>query len=185
MSSSAPTSSFDPDFWYLDSGCDQHMTPNSSLLHSLTTTGVKSVTVANKESTPTAGEGTLTFLNPTGKPVSISGVLLVSNPGAKLLSVGQLKEKGSTVSFTSGSMQIHSHGFIIARGERVGRLYRLKLDVNPEYRRFHSYTAAASTIIKPHPGTATTPYTWHCHLGHPGASTTKSITNSQCCTFRQ
>ncbi|CAI7890883.1 unnamed protein product [Closterium sp. NIES-53] len=176
MTSSAPTSTFDPDFWYLDSGCDQHMTPNPSLLHSLTTTGVKSVTVANKESTPTAGEGILTFLNPTGKPVSISGVLLVPNLGANLLSVGQLEEKDCIFSFESGTVQIRYQGLLIARGERVGRLYRLKLDVNPEYRRLHGYTAAASTTIKPHPGTATTPYIWHCRLGHPGASTTKSIT---------
>ncbi|CAI6012012.1 unnamed protein product [Closterium sp. NIES-65] len=132
MTSSAPTSTFDPDYWYLDSGCDQHMTPNSSLLHSLTTTGVKSVTVANKESTPTAGEGILTFLNPTGKPVSISGVLLVPNLGANLLSVGQLEEKDCIFSFESGTVQIRYQGLLIARGERVGRLYRLKLDVNPE-----------------------------------------------------
>ncbi|CAI5981891.1 unnamed protein product [Closterium sp. NIES-64] len=154
MTSSAPTSTFDPDYWYLDSGCDQHMTPNSSLLHSLTTTGVKSVTVANKESTPTAGEGILTFLNPTGKPVSISGVLLVPNLGANLLSVGQLEEKDCIFSFESGTVQIRYQGLLIARGERVGRLYRLKLDVNPEYRRLHGYTAAASTSIKPHPVTS-------------------------------
>jgi hypothetical protein len=137
--------------WVIDSGASDHMTGNSSFISHITSTCSPSfVTVANGTKTPVQGKGTITTSD-----LTLSNVLYLPQFSFNLLSVHKL-----TVALNCSVAFYPSHcefqdlktKMMIGGGFVKDGLY---------------YFQPSSTSIPSALHSTTSPYQWHCRLGHP------------------
>lgn len=97
--------------WILDSGASQSMTGDASLLHDIVPLdGPITITTASSTSLVSRSSGVARFTNHKGERLAIEKVLYVSGLGFNLLSVGQLCDRGSQVSFDKDICTITKNG---------------------------------------------------------------------------
>ena len=86
------------DFWFLDSGCSNHMTGNEVFFESLDRSIRFEIKLGNNEIVEVSGKGTVNVITKHGKK-SISNVYFVPGLKHNLISVRQLSKKGYRVIF--------------------------------------------------------------------------------------
>ena len=84
------------DFWFLDSGCSNHMTGNEVFFESLDRSIESEVMLGNNEIVEVSGKGTINVIKKHSKK-SIFDVKFVPGLKHNLISVGQLSQKGYRV----------------------------------------------------------------------------------------
>nr|XP_011457580.1 PREDICTED: uncharacterized protein LOC105349489 [Fragaria vesca subsp. vesca] len=94
----AATIAKDESIWFVDSGCNNHMTANESILMDMDTSVSRRVKMSNGQLAQARGRGTLVVETKKGRRF-IREVLLVPELDQNLLSVGQLQHNGYPVLF--------------------------------------------------------------------------------------
>ncbi|XP_017629163.1 uncharacterized protein LOC108472164 [Gossypium arboreum] len=99
--------------WLLDSGCTNHMSPNTAIFKFLDRSCKTKVKVGNGYFIKAEGKGDVVVCTPIGNKI-ISNVLLVPEIDRNLLSIAQLLERGYTVVFKENECQISDpSGFML------------------------------------------------------------------------
>ncbi|KHN42350.1 Retrovirus-related Pol polyprotein from transposon TNT 1-94, partial [Glycine soja] len=83
--------------WYLDSGCSNHMTAHREWLTSFDNSKKTSIKLADNRKLAAEGIGNIVIRGNDGKRVIIEKVLYVPEMNCNLMSIGQLVEKGFSV----------------------------------------------------------------------------------------
>lgn len=113
-----------------DSGASSHITNNKKIFDSLDESIKETVYVANGEKVNSIGRGngTLHYLNYQNdeKQMRITDVMYIPEMKGNLLSVKRLAQKGFEVSFSANRCEIKRNNEVIAFGDSVGNLYKLR-----------------------------------------------------------
>ena len=97
----------DESCWYLDMGCSNHMTERREWLIDLDPSVRSSVKFADNSTITTEGVGKVMITQKDGKTAYMSDLLYVLNMKNNLLSLGQLLEKGYTVSMQQNHIEVY------------------------------------------------------------------------------
>ena len=92
------SSNGDSETWYLDTGCSNHMTCNSSWLVSLDDSKKCTIKLADHITIRSVGIGNVAFRKSNGSLAIIEEVMHVPDIRCNLMSFGQLLEKGFSAS---------------------------------------------------------------------------------------
>ena len=92
--------------WFLDSGCNNHMTGNLEIFSSLDEIVKSDVTLGNDNKVEVKGKENINILTKKAGKKHISNVYFVPSLKYNLLSIGQLVEKGYRVSFKNQACTI-------------------------------------------------------------------------------
>ena len=137
--------------WYLDNGCLRHMTGEKSMFQDLKLKAGSSVTFGGNQ------KGKIVRIGKIGKHhfSSIDNVLLVEGLKHNLLSISQLCDSGSNVSFSHEECIIKNFdGFILFTAKRQNNLYKIDLED------FLDQNVSCLVSIKREQ------WIWHKKLGH-------------------
>lgn len=110
--------------WLVDSGASNHMTGSPTSLHNLRQyTGTQNIQIANGSNLPITAIGDI---GPSFRHVFVSPGLSTS-----LISVGQMVDNNCHVHFSRDGCLVQDQvsGKVIAKGPKVGRLFRLQFSV--------------------------------------------------------
>lgn len=144
-----------PNDWYLDSGCNAHMTPREDWIENISPQSNRSIDVANGNSVAANGVGDVTIPLLTNRKVNVESVIHAPELTANLLSVSQIAKKGNTIIFDSQGCRISTKKVYIPKGEVIATasedrgLYKLDVQKN----------TASSAILNCHD-------IWHRRLAH-------------------
>jgi len=87
------------DVWFLDSGCNNHMTGNIALFSALDQNVKSKVTLGTDSKISVMGKGEVKIFTKKGEKKTIADVYYVPRMRCNLLSIGQLVHKGYNVFF--------------------------------------------------------------------------------------
>ena len=120
--------------WYLDSGCSNHMCGNKSLFSDLDKTFQRTVKLGNNTSMSVMRKENIKLQLKNNIVHVISSVLYVPELKSNLISLGQLQEKGYTITFQSGYCQIHhpKKGLIVEVNMTANRIFQLQIQTNDQ-----------------------------------------------------
>jgi len=93
--------------WYLDSGCSNHMTGHREWLINFDFSRKTSVKLADNRSLESEGIGDIAIKMKDGRNALIEKVLLVPGMKCNLLSIGQLIEKGFSVTMEGNTLNLY------------------------------------------------------------------------------
>ncbi|KAK8916408.1 hypothetical protein KSP39_PZI022184 [Platanthera zijinensis] len=93
-------------FWYIDSGCSNHMTPNKHMFVTLDETKKSSVLLGDGKELKIEGMGDVAVISEDGVEKIIEAVHFVPSLAQSLLSVGQLMQRGYSILFEDGHCHI-------------------------------------------------------------------------------
>ncbi|KAJ0009921.1 hypothetical protein Pint_33443 [Pistacia integerrima] len=92
--------------WYLDSGCNNHMSGNKVLFFDLDKTFRENMKLENNFSISVLGKGKIKIMM-NNSMMTITSVLYVLELKSNLISLGQLQEKGFDIIIQKGCYQIY------------------------------------------------------------------------------
>nr|KYP59134.1 Retrovirus-related Pol polyprotein from transposon TNT 1-94 [Cajanus cajan] len=92
--------------WYLETGCSNHMTGHKEWFVSLDETTKSKLKFADHSSTDAEGIGKISIQRKDGKHSYISNVLYIPKMKSNLLSLGQLLEKGYTMTLKDKVLKV-------------------------------------------------------------------------------
>ena len=126
MSIFSSTSFKGEDPWWIDSGASSHMTSKREFFSFLLSYEgpIKSIYTTNDEACKIEGVGCIPLCLGSSKKINIEGVLYIPTITKNLLSVGQMVDNGYNVDFASNECFIRNKGNIVAKGTRLGKLYK-------------------------------------------------------------
>ena len=87
------------DFWFLDSGCSNHMTGNIAMFANLDENVKSEGTTGTDDMISVKGKGRVSIRAKNGEQMIVSDVYYVPRLKCNLLSIGQLMNKGYNVFF--------------------------------------------------------------------------------------
>ncbi|MCI38040.1 retrovirus-related pol polyprotein from transposon TNT 1-94, partial [Trifolium medium] len=91
--------------WYLDTGCSNHMTGNKEWLVNYDSSRKSTIRFADSRTIKLEGIGDVLIKGKNSNQTLITGVLYVPNMQYNLLSMGQLVEKGFTMTLGNNQMK--------------------------------------------------------------------------------
>lgn len=94
------------DVWYLDTGCSNHMTGHREWLSDFDATKKTQVSLADHSKLTAEGKGTISPVIPGGRPALVKEVFHVPHLKCNLISVGQLVEKGFSVTIDKRGLRL-------------------------------------------------------------------------------
>ncbi|CAJ2628037.1 unnamed protein product [Trifolium pratense] len=92
--------------WFLDSGCSNHMTPHREWLTNFDASKRSSIKLADGRKLAAEGIGNIVIKSKKGGKVIISEVLYVPGMNCNLLSLGQLVQRGFSVSMEDNALKL-------------------------------------------------------------------------------
>jgi len=92
--------------WYLDIGCSNHMTGHKEWLGDFDENRRSKIKLADSKTLSAEGMGNILIQRKDGKIKLIKNVLYVPGMRCNLMSVGQLVEKGFSVSMKGGMLKL-------------------------------------------------------------------------------
>jgi len=143
-----------PNMWYLDTGCSNHMCGDKKMFFDLDETYNNTVKFGDDSIVSVMGKGTVA-IHPKGTSVqTISNVLYVPELKTNLLSAGQLQEKGYEISIKGGICRIQD--------EKLGLIAEVKMTGNRMFPLYlHNTTNSCfSARLKEEA------WLWHFRYGH-------------------
>lgn len=115
--------------WYIDSGCNNHMTFDKSKFSFYAPDNHTPVEIGNIETVKAVGDGTIDIsINVNGKSTKyrLKNFLCVPDLGYQLLSVATFDKAGLQTSFHSRRCLIEKESVLLATGSMKGKLYCLE-----------------------------------------------------------
>nr|KYP32045.1 Retrovirus-related Pol polyprotein from transposon TNT 1-94 [Cajanus cajan] len=142
------------DCWYLDTGCSNHMTGHKEWFVSLDETAKSKVKFADHSSIDAEGIGKISIQRKDGKHSYISNVLYVPKMKSNLLSLGQLLEKGYTMTLKDKVLKVFdcNNKLILKAPLSSNRTFKVGIQVDGNQ-------CLVSRVA--HEG-----WTWHQRYGH-------------------
>eukprot|EP00256_Glycine_max_P063245 XP_014633004.1 uncharacterized protein LOC106799314 [Glycine max] len=98
--------SIEEEWWYLDTGCSNHMTGHKDWLCEIDETVKRNIKFGDGKSVMAKGIGKVAIRRVDGSKVTISDVLYVPNMESNLLSLRQLLEKGFSMHMEGEHMEV-------------------------------------------------------------------------------
>ncbi|PNX76308.1 retrovirus-related Pol polyprotein from transposon TNT 1-94, partial [Trifolium pratense] len=92
--------------WFLDSGCSNHMTPHREWLTSFDASRKTSIKLADSRKLAAEGTYNIVIRGKTGNKVIVEDVFYVPKMNYNLMSIGQLVEKGFSVTIEGNSLNL-------------------------------------------------------------------------------
>ncbi|GAU23301.1 hypothetical protein TSUD_237550 [Trifolium subterraneum] len=92
--------------WYLDTGCSNHMTGHKDWLFNYDASRKPNIRFADSRTIKSEGVSDVLIQGKNGNQALITGVLYVPNMQSNLLSMGQLVEKGFTMTLGNNQMKV-------------------------------------------------------------------------------
>ena len=96
------------DTWYLDTGCLSHITSKKEWLSEFDDSKKTNMRLADSRSMKVQGMGNVTVQGKDGKKAVIEKVLYVPEMKCNLMSVGQLIEKGYSVTMENDTLKLYN-----------------------------------------------------------------------------
>ncbi|XP_059650309.1 uncharacterized protein LOC132296087 [Cornus florida] len=117
-------------WWYLDTGCSNHMCGDKSAFSNLDESFYNSVKFGDDSKVSVMGKGNVKIHIKEKSNQIISNIFFVPNLKTNLLSVGQLQEKGYEISIKDGVYRIQDKelGLIAQVNMATNRMFPLYLD---------------------------------------------------------
>lgn len=106
MTTSDHDSPANPNSWYLDTGCSNHMTCHKEWLTNLDSSKKSKIRFADFRTLTAEGIGTVAIKRKDGQVAQIQEVLYVPGMKCNLLSLGQLVEKGFSVVMKNDNLKM-------------------------------------------------------------------------------
>jgi transposase InsO family protein len=94
--------------WYLDTGCSNHMTGHKSWLINYDASRSSTIRFADGRTLKSEGVGDVLIKGKNGNQALITDVLYVPDMKSNLLSMGQLVEKGFTMTLGNNEMKVYN-----------------------------------------------------------------------------
>ncbi|PNX78407.1 F-box protein [Trifolium pratense] len=115
--------------WFLDSGCSNHMTPHREWLTSFDASKKTSIKLADSSELTAEGTGKIVFKGKTGNTVIIEDVFYVPKMNCNLISIGQLVQKGFSVTMEDNSLKLFDakRNLVLKSPLAKNRTYRCKI----------------------------------------------------------
>lgn len=114
--------------WYIHSGASFHCTSQRNLFDDYTSGDFGQAFMGNGHACEIIGKGTVTVKIPGGGSLHLNETRHIPDLKANVISTGALDEEGYGTIFGCGEWKITLGEEVIARGKRVGKLYRLQMD---------------------------------------------------------
>ena len=166
---SSTGSELKPEHWYLDSGCNQHMSPRSDWLKNLIPQANQKIDVANGGVVEAEGCGTVTISLANNSTANVQDVILAPELTTNLLSISQIARQGKTVIFDAAGCRVVktqidcSENDIIATATIDRGLYRLDT----------KELIASTVVVNSHD-------VWHRRLAHLNRKDMKLLQTKMC-----
>jgi hypothetical protein len=169
------------DVWLVDSGASFHMTSHKEWFSKYEPYNGGKVFLASDSTLEIVGKGRVRIQFPDGRIKGIDGVLHIPGLARNLLSVSKLNDVGVQVTFVHGGCKMTRGSIVLAKGERIGTLY--KLDAKPvccnsvsvKSGKSNDTTYGANAMEVKLPAEKT--MLWHHRLGHIGEKGLKTLKN--------
>ncbi|KAG9450564.1 hypothetical protein H6P81_010529 [Aristolochia fimbriata] len=166
-SASALSASSGKSSWIVDSGASNHMTFDSTIFMSTSSSSLSAIYTADGSTLSVSYSGSVC----TSCGIHLSDVFHVPTLSMNMLFVGQLCDLGLDVVFSSVGCQVRdpSTGKVYGTGRKVGRLFELDTFDISDYVSSHcslSVTSDSDFIL------------WHSRLGHVSRSTLHKMISS-------
>ncbi|KAK2405219.1 hypothetical protein QL285_054482 [Trifolium repens] len=115
--------------WYLDSGCSNHMTAHREWLTNFDASKKSSIRLADGRKLAAEGTGNIVIKSKKGGKVIISDVFYVPDMSCNLLSIGQLVEKGFSVTMENSALKLFDKmkNLILMCNLSKNRTYKCKI----------------------------------------------------------
>ncbi|CAJ2662467.1 unnamed protein product [Trifolium pratense] len=115
--------------WFLDSGCSNHMTPHREWLTNFDASKRSSIKLADGRKLAAEGIGNIVIKSKNGGKVIISEVLYVPGMNCNLLSLGQLVQRGFSVSMEDNALKLFDKmkNLVLMCSLSNNRTYRCKI----------------------------------------------------------
>jgi hypothetical protein len=123
-----------PNMWYLDTGCSNHMCGDKKAFFDLDESFRSTVKFGDNSTVSVMGKGKVGIQTKKNSVQTISNVLFVPNLKANLLSAGQLQEKGYGICIKNGVCRIEDEklGLIAQVNMTANRMFPLYLQDNTQ-----------------------------------------------------
>src|ERR1044072_6729952 len=141
--------------WYLDSGCSNHMTGNKDWLIHFDSRRKSQVRFADSRTIQSEGIGDILVRKKDGSQALLQNVLYVPTMKTNLISIGQLLEKGFSVSMQNRTLDIYnaSHKKVLSVPLSSNRTFQVRIDSTQN----HCLAVDHSNQD---------PWIWHLRYGH-------------------
>ncbi|KAK2398342.1 putative mitochondrial protein [Trifolium repens] len=115
--------------WYLDSGCSNHMTAHREWLTNFDASKKSSIRLVDGRKLAAEGTGNIVIKSKKGGKVIISDVFYVPDMSCNLLSIGQLVEKGFSVTMENSALKLFDKmkNLILMCNLSKNRTYKCKI----------------------------------------------------------
>ncbi|CAJ2645977.1 unnamed protein product [Trifolium pratense] len=115
--------------WFLDSGCSNHMTPHREWLTNFDASKRSSIKLADGRKLAAEGIGNIVIKSKKGGKVIISEVLYVPSMNCNFLSLGQLVQRGFSVSMEDNALKLFDKmkNLVLMCSLSNNRTYRCKI----------------------------------------------------------
>jgi hypothetical protein len=143
------------DGWYLDTGCSTHMTGYNSWLINFDSSKKSTIRFSDSRTVQAEGIGDVLIKGKNGNQALITGVLYVPDMKSNLLSMGQLVEKGFSMTLGNNEMKVFiaDNKLIMCAPLSRSRTFQVKFTASDSH-------CLASEVI--HDAT----WLWHLRYGH-------------------
>ncbi|CAJ2628653.1 unnamed protein product [Trifolium pratense] len=94
--------------WYLDTGCSNHVTSNKKWLINYDSSKKSTIRFADSRTVKSEGIGDMLIKGKNGNQALITGVMYVPNVHTNVLNIGQLVEKGFTMTLGNNQMNVYN-----------------------------------------------------------------------------
>jgi len=115
--------------WYLDSGCSNHMTAHREWLTNFDASKKTSIKLADNKKLASEGNGNIVMRSNFGGKLIIEDVFYVPDMKCNLISIGQLVEKGFSVSMEGESLKLFDSkkNLVLKSALSKNRIYRCNI----------------------------------------------------------
>ena len=97
----------EPDIWYLDTGCSNHMCGSKPFFSHLNEDFCTTMSFGDHSTVNVMGKGAVQIRTKENNIETISNVFYIPNMKSNLLSVGRLQEKGYVATIKGGACEIY------------------------------------------------------------------------------
>ncbi|KAK2426061.1 putative mitochondrial protein [Trifolium repens] len=154
------------DGWYLDTGCSTHMTGNKSWLINYDASKKSTIRFADSRTVQSEGIGDVLIKGKNGNQALITGVLYVPDMKSNLLSMGQLVEKGFSMTLGNNEMKVFSNDkkLILCAPLSKSRTFQVQFTASDSH-------CLASEVIHD------AAWLWHLRYGHLNFKSLSNLKN--------
>jgi transposase InsO family protein len=121
----------EPDVWYLDTGCSNHMCGSKSFFSNLNEEFHTTVSFGDHSKVDVMGNGDIQIRTKKNTIETISNVFYIPDLKSNLLSLGQLQEKGYVTTIKNGVCEIYdpTRGLVAHAKMTPNRLFSLQIQI--------------------------------------------------------